>query len=821
MVFYKTIAFFWFNNIFIKQIINTCIYAIYQQCAYAIVIGNKSKPEKNKFMNTHADETQENKSQTVTAEASQMQSGGESTFQFVDNRPEAVAQRKLQEMANNSTQVKQLRAFQDMANNSPQAKQTAQLQAMADNSSSQQQQPIQRQENKTGLPDNLKTGMENLSGMSLDDVKVHRNSDKPAQLQAHGYAQGTDIHLGPGQEKHLPHEAWHVVQQKQGRVKPTMQMKGKVNVNDDAGLEKEADVMGAKAENIKLNTSERLPLSLKKNTIRPIRQNKLEIEGINISSISYIRKLAQYEVDGKLTNEESQAIDKVLDEWITSGKHKINSWEEAIEKAKSSIQSELAPEANNDGQQSSDDDEFEDNDVERSERANEWTGSIKKSLETKIVLTIPSGFPGMDIPVEIKLEEESDGESTEWKYEAKGGITYDAVIVKLGLEIELKLAVKVPKGDVSSLDAAKMAVADFIMRQRGKDAVNLKAIADEAIPAVNGAEKTAKLLAGKAQTDLKNVRTAEQVNALKTSPKWKFWKETPMDGFLAHQKIVSKTFKGALKLLGCKEDIKLNSFSADTIRRLVQNILNTENEDGVKVMQVWAEWSNNLSKEANGLRKLFNSLDYSEIAESNVEYSIQGMINAFAQLGNLDTAGAKITVGAGVKASWDSDSSEAKLERILMVIGELSVPGVQGKLTGELSSGGNWKGELEAKIPGILPFEMNLNLLGPILRNLTAQCNSEAQKEGKQGDEGLTVKCKEFMKLAKTVSLEVAHGVQSGHMMSDLIVVFSIEEEVKDNRTSTYKVGVQLGSGKTVEAKIASQSAEQTEKTMLQVEREF
>ena len=81
----------------------------------------------------------------------------------------------------------------------------------------------------------------------MDDVKVHRNSDKPAQLQAHAYAQGTDIHLGPGQEKHLPHEAWHVVQQKQGRVKPTKQLKSKVNVNDDAGLEKEADVMGARA----------------------------------------------------------------------------------------------------------------------------------------------------------------------------------------------------------------------------------------------------------------------------------------------------------------------------------------------------------------------------------------------------------------------------------------------------------------------------------------------------------------------------------------------------------------------------------------------
>lgn len=42
-----------------------------------------------------------------------------------------------------------------------------------------------------------------------------------------------------------PHEAWHVVQQKQGRVKPTIQLQNKVNVNEDAGLEKEEDVMGA------------------------------------------------------------------------------------------------------------------------------------------------------------------------------------------------------------------------------------------------------------------------------------------------------------------------------------------------------------------------------------------------------------------------------------------------------------------------------------------------------------------------------------------------------------------------------------------------
>ncbi len=108
--------------------------------------------------------------------------------------------------------------------------------------------------NRTGLPDALKTGIESLSNMSLDDVRVHTNSPRPAQLNALAYAQGTDIHVAPGQERHLPHEAWHVVQQKQVRVKPTMQMKQGVSINDDDGLEHEADVMGAKATQFKMGS---------------------------------------------------------------------------------------------------------------------------------------------------------------------------------------------------------------------------------------------------------------------------------------------------------------------------------------------------------------------------------------------------------------------------------------------------------------------------------------------------------------------------------------------------------------------------------------
>lgn len=99
----------------------------------------------------------------------------------------------------------------------------------------------------TGMPAQLQAGVEPLSGMSLKPVKVHRNSTRPARLNARTCAQGTYLPLAAGLESHLPHESWHVVQQTQGRVNATVQLKTGTPINDDRALESSADAMGAKA----------------------------------------------------------------------------------------------------------------------------------------------------------------------------------------------------------------------------------------------------------------------------------------------------------------------------------------------------------------------------------------------------------------------------------------------------------------------------------------------------------------------------------------------------------------------------------------------
>lgn len=219
-------------------------------------------------MNTHVAKTEDNKSSAVATSDGKKQNSGESTLQFSDNRSGVIAQRKLQGMANRSLRSQNVAQLQNLTDSHastphPVAKQTR---------------PSPGQNiNKTGLPDQLKSGIENLSGHAMDDVKVHFNSGKPAELQAHAYAQGTDIHMGPGQEKYLPHEAWHVVQQKQGRVKPTVQKKGNVPINDDKGLEKEADVMGAKA--------------LQMHSLTPLLQQKSVPPSSGYSSIAQLEEI--------------------------------------------------------------------------------------------------------------------------------------------------------------------------------------------------------------------------------------------------------------------------------------------------------------------------------------------------------------------------------------------------------------------------------------------------------------------------------------------------------------------------------------------------
>ncbi|VXB09218.1 conserved hypothetical protein [Flavobacterium sp. 9AF] len=198
---------------------------------------------------------------------------------------------------------------------------------------------LQKKANNTGLPDNLKSGIENLSGHSMDDVKVHYNSDKPAQLNAHAYAQGTDIHIASGQEKHLPHEAWHVVQQKQGRVKPTMQMKGKVNVNDDKGLEKEADVMGAKAlqmkdtvEVIKNKSSEQNRMQVTQGYFMNgmVKGTEEDMEEKFQKVKSEVKYLSKFESEFDTLNKDENDNGQLFDFLVNTAQEKQKKWVAAI-----------------------------------------------------------------------------------------------------------------------------------------------------------------------------------------------------------------------------------------------------------------------------------------------------------------------------------------------------------------------------------------------------------------------------------------------------------------------------------------------------------
>ncbi|MEM6830710.1 MAG: DUF4157 domain-containing protein, partial [Bacteroidota bacterium] len=104
------------------------------------------------------------------------------------------------------------------------------------------------------LPEPFKTELENRSGFDLGKVEVYDNSPLPDKLGAYACAYGLQIHLAPGQQDSLLHEAWHVIQQLQGRVKPTRWI-GSLPLNDDPELEMEAWVEARMAEEKVATTS--------------------------------------------------------------------------------------------------------------------------------------------------------------------------------------------------------------------------------------------------------------------------------------------------------------------------------------------------------------------------------------------------------------------------------------------------------------------------------------------------------------------------------------------------------------------------------------
>jgi len=105
----------------------------------------------------------------------------------------------------------------------------------------------------SALPEAVQSKMGPAFGADFSSVRVHEGAHVSA-LGALAYTQGSNVHFAPGNydphgargQELIGHELAHVVQQSEGRVAPTLQAAG-LGINDDAGLEREADEMGARA----------------------------------------------------------------------------------------------------------------------------------------------------------------------------------------------------------------------------------------------------------------------------------------------------------------------------------------------------------------------------------------------------------------------------------------------------------------------------------------------------------------------------------------------------------------------------------------------
>ncbi len=136
--------------------------------------------------------------------------------------------------------------------------------------------------NKGGdMPAKVQSKMENSLEEDFSNVTIHKNSESATAMGAQAYAQGNNVHFAPGKynpettkgQELLGHELTHVKQQRAGKVKPTKQTE-RFALNDDQGLENEAEKMGAQAA--KGETTQKKSSASKKQTITsaPVQQKQ-------------------------------------------------------------------------------------------------------------------------------------------------------------------------------------------------------------------------------------------------------------------------------------------------------------------------------------------------------------------------------------------------------------------------------------------------------------------------------------------------------------------------------------------------------------------
>lgn len=140
-----------------------------------------------------------------------------------------------------------------------------------------EKQPKTRKPNLTGIPTQTKLNFEQRSGLSFDDVRVHYNSSSPARIGALAYTQGTQVYIGPGQEKHLRHELGHVIQQKTMPVRNTYMLMGNIPICQDDSLERDADAWLTKIQDMSACTTPSSP------SIAPIQRY------IRVGNTSYVQ----------------------------------------------------------------------------------------------------------------------------------------------------------------------------------------------------------------------------------------------------------------------------------------------------------------------------------------------------------------------------------------------------------------------------------------------------------------------------------------------------------------------------------------------------
>jgi hypothetical protein len=443
--------------------------------------------------------------------------------------------------------------------------------------------------------------------------------------------------------------------------------------------------------------------------------------------------------------------------------------------------------------------------------------------ELEFSASFPIGIPTVQAKVDIEAERSvraglgaSDSDEltdvdTEYAVSVRGGVEWSAWVLKLGARLHFRIKCTVP-GQRDPIAAIKEVAKDHTQRRANEKLEHLQARGERIGDELKHLEATARGQLFSSLEAIAGDRTLsaptsgadkkKAADALTGANAWqRVWKKQGGEYRKIQKNIASihKKLGVALADFNFEGDVSelLTCWDAETFSKDIVAILQDTNADGSMNVEMMHAMLEGMAGNTKKLEEVFRKLTPTGSTEgSRYAYSVAGLLEFYAALAGAGLPKAEISVGAGVRRTYDpaeaGEGTRADVEVIKLMRGKLTVLGGDGELEVETSKKDKAIG-LKIDLPVTLPEGFDPTLMAPILVRI-----AELFRDDSRYDSGRDQK--EEFKSLKSLCVDVAQIMVTQNAVSggENSLFLGVSVDLAQTARKKHKVtGVEVRGGAT------------------------